>query len=108
MSAFYRRYMVLGSVCIALAAIVFTELPQWFQLYAFIVLLITLITLAADIIHVLRLHQIGNEVALRAIWKKLGLSDGKEIAEEVNEYLEYATPDMKTDKMWTELRGRNW
>lgn len=83
------------------------EVLNWFQLFAFSYGLYFVHHLATRILYKQRIHQIGNEVAIMAISKKLGLWDDG-ITQQVNEYLAYRSFDLSAKELWTLIRGRDW
>lgn len=83
------------------------QAPPWFQLFAFAYGLYFIHHLATRILYKQRIHQIGSEVAIMAVAKRMGLWD-EVITDQVNEYLDHRSFDLDTQKVWGVIRGRDW
>jgi hypothetical protein len=80
--------------------------PRLLQPFAFAYGLYFVRHLAIRILYKQRIHQIGNEMALMAISKKLGLWDDG-ISEQVNGYLDYRSFDLPIKNVWGLIPGRD-
>ena len=56
----------------------------------------------------MRFHQIGIEVALEAIWKKMGIRDDVELENEVQFYFSVCAADLKKSGMPGDISMRDW
>lgn len=82
--------------------------PSWFNVYAFVALLHMVYIVWNNLTLRMRFHQIGTEVALEAIWKKMGIRDDFELEDQIKFYFSVNSPDLKRSGMPGDISGRDW